>query len=81
MCPLTRLVWHFPQYHFSRGIVGLGTYHSWGIISISARTIVRILSLKESIEGGSRSSGFRRAGAPVALTLRQPGAEQSGRRI
>ncbi len=58
--------------------MGLGTYHSWGIISISARTLARILSLKESIEGGSRSSGSRGAGAPMALTLNRPGGWQPG---
>jgi hypothetical protein len=31
-----------------------------------------------SLYGGSRSSGSRRAGAPVALTLSQPGGRQPG---
>ena len=30
------------------------------------------------IEGGSRSSGSREAGAPVAFTLRQPGDSNQG---
>ena len=31
-----------------------------------------------SMRGGSRGSGSRRAGAPVALTLRQPGGNNQG---
>ena len=83
------LTCRFPQYHFSRACGAVTLVYLVWLVCLVERNFqldqinhinrTNQINLMNESKGGSRSSGSRRAGAPVAWTLRQPDDNNQGR--